>query len=165
MGLDITAFSGAKLLPAHVNLGTWCEVEDHVQAYAYASFPRSFRGLADPDKVFGGMIGGRCYDVSESKRHAFRAGSYSGYGHWRARLSDTFKVNGPEDPFYELVHFADNEGCIGPEAAIDLYGDFVAHKDAWVAECGNEDTWHLPVYDDWTLACELAADNGFIEFH
>ena len=166
MGLDVTAYNNTKLTPAHVNLGTWCEDESHVQAFAYADFPRSFRGLADPDKVFGGFIGGRCYDVSDSKRFAFRAGSYTGYGRWRSRLREVFSVETPDDPFYELVHFADNEGAIGPEAAVDLYGDFVGHQAAWLSECASDTYSHDAIcYAEWLQACELASDNGFIDFH
>src|SRR5215467_4789084 len=99
MGLDITAYSKATLLPAHAadtsrRPFVWCDETDgekHVQTFAYSAFPRSFRGLADADKPFGdGMIGGRCYDTSAGKTHEFRAGSYFRYGRRRELLSQTF---------------------------------------------------------------------------
>lgn len=177
MGLDCTAYSRTKLLPVHVKVGTWCEDENHRQAFAYCSFPLSFRGLADADQNFGEFIGGRCYDISQAGRFAFRAGSYRGFGAFRERLARTFLDAHPSAvwnnpgkyadlPFFELINFADNEGCIGPEAALDLYGDFVAHRDAWISECSDDpDDFDRSRYLEWTTACERAADNGFIDFH
>ncbi|HZN71411.1 MAG TPA: hypothetical protein VFC00_06980 [Micromonosporaceae bacterium] len=172
MGLDITAYSNARLVDRHVDFPReWCEDEDHCQVFAYDSFGHSYRGLADADRftTLGGegFIGGRCYDISDSRTHSFRAGSYSGYSWWRERLAGTFNPHRDADlPFYELIWFADNEGDIGPLAAADLLGDFHAGYEAWQAECeGDTYDFHREVYNDWTKACELASDSGFIDFH
>lgn len=166
MGLDITAYSNTTLTEPHGSPHSWCEIDHHIQAFAYDCFPQSFRGLADADNHWKGFIGGRCYDISESKSHRFRAGSYGGYNRWRDRLRRLFQVDNPEDPFYELVYFADNEGCIGPYAAADLLIDFSEHRNRWLAECAGDTFPHdIEVYDDFLKACQLAADNGLIDFH
>jgi hypothetical protein len=175
MGLDATAYSNAILLPEHER-GDDC-YEAHVHAFAYSCFPRSFRGLADADKLcdFGDgsldCIGGRCYDVSGSETYRTRA-SYSGYNRCRDQLSQLFLgvevgvvARNPElyedKPFFELINFADNEGCIGPDAATDLLADFEFGRARVESDCPDL----LPWYDGWTAACRLAAGNGLIEFH
>lgn len=176
MGLDITAYRNAILLPEHERNDD-C-YEEHVLAFAYGCFPRSFRGLADADVTFefgrGGepFVGGRCYDVSDSESIGFHGGSYTGYNRLRDALSQTFLgvdagtvARQPEqyvdEPFFELINFADNEGCIGPEAAADLLVDFEAGRQQWEAEHPDLLGW----YDEWITACRLAADNGLIKFH
>jgi hypothetical protein len=167
MGLDITAYSRLR----HVGMHTqeWCDdYEHHVQAFAYNDFPQSFRGIpalgarhVDSTE----FLDGGCYEITdETKTHAFRAGSYSGYNAWRADLQRQFNSETePDGPFYELIWFADNEGCIGPDAAKDLLADFREHADAY-SPCGYED-YFREKYADWTRAFELAADGGLVYFH
>jgi len=186
MGLDITAYSRVLLLPPHERTEECYET--HVCAFAYSCFPRSFRGLADADVEFQSLsdgtsfMGGRCYDISQSATHCFSAGSYHGYGEMRNLLSNTFLgvdinivARYPEryedKPFFELINFADNEGCIGPEAAKDLLMDFVEGKPTWAAARPDDrypsvgrDHWTC-WYDNWTTACAFAADDGLIQFH
>lgn len=180
MGLDITAYSRLVAVGKHekdpaLNEGepggvdAFCYYEDHVQAYAYDSFPRSFRGipiLGTEDTQDGSsfLIGG-CYTVTaETKIHGFRAGSYSGYGQWRADLERQFNPDrDPDGPFYELIWFADNEGSIGPEAAGDLLADFRTHA-ALYQPFGDLADYSRSRYADWTRAFELAADDGLVSF-
>lgn len=166
MGLDITAYSHLKHIGKHYN-GEWCEAENHIHAFAYDSFPQSFRGLP----VIGEMAGHNyrfldagCYELTDAtKTHGFPAGSYGGYHGWRQNLQEQFNPNRtPDGPFFELIWFADNEGTIGPDAARDLLADFREHTDRY------QPFFQIPdqdPYPDWTLACELAADNGLISFH
>lgn len=167
MGLDITAYSHLKPLGLHEDD---CTDYRHIHAYAYADFPLSFRGIPilstrtvpsyDGETSF---IEGGCYEKTDATRtHAFRAGSYGGYGQWRADLAAQFNAQSdPVLPFFELIFFADNEGCIGPEAAADLLQDFRSHVDLYKAE----HVWDQQKYADWTRACKLAADGGLIDFH
>lgn len=175
MGLDITAYSNLKPIGKHAE--DWCGDDSydkdynrvHVQAYAYECFPQSFRGIAvlGTRQVSGSsFLEGGCYAITaETKTHAFRAGSYGGYNQWRADLSRQFNPGPDPDPalpFFELIWFADNEGCIGPEAAADLLADFREHADAYDP---GEAGWWRQKYADWTCACELAADGGLVDFH
>lgn len=161
MGLDITAYSRLTHIGKH---GTeeWCEDENHVQAYAYMTFPQSFRGIPVLS-ARGEFLEGGCYATTDgTKCHGFRAGSYGGYNTWRANLQDQFNPDrDPAGPFYELIWFADNEGTIGPEAARDLLADFREHVEAYVLPS----LWPTELYGDWTRAFELAADSGLVSFH
>lgn len=178
MGLDITAYSRLKHIGKHekdaaLNEGEpggpddWCYYEDHVQAFAYEEFPQSFRGIPVLGTMKSGsstFLEGGCYEITdETKEHDFRAGSYSGYNYWRADLARQFNRYphpDPDQPFYELIWFADNEGTIGPEAAKDLLADFREHLDQYVPPEG----WTDAKYLDWIRAFELAADSGLVRF-
>jgi hypothetical protein len=178
MGLDITAFS--KLTPVGKHTVGWCEDENHVAACAYESFPQSFRGLpilgTQGHAGIPRFIDGGCYARTDAtKTHSFRAGSYSGYNHWRFDLArqfnpcerstfDSMTEPDPDLPFYELIWFADNEGTIGPDAARDLLADFREHADRY-DPVGLYGDYSREKYADWTRACELAADSGLIDFH
>lgn len=195
MGLDITAYSRLLAVGKHekdpalnegepVGVDDSCYYEDHVQAYAYDSFPNSFRGIP----VLGTkqfrecgdtFLQGGCYATTDAtKTHRFGAGSYGGYGVWRRDLARQFNPSGtesgpsglsvplepdPEKPFYELIWFADNEGTIGPDAAKDLLADFIEHASRYNPEMQWAD--HARgLYTDWIRAFELAADGGLVSF-
>lgn len=160
MGLDVTAFEHATLLPEHVR-DEDC-YDDHEFAYIIdPDFARSLRGLTAD----------RCYAVSGE---AARVGnSYSGHSRFREALASTFLGVEPAEvwgdwerwadaPFYELIHFADNEGTIGPDAAADLLTDFEAGRDAFHAAI--TDDWLIRKYDEWTDVCRVAAGNGLVRF-
>lgn len=165
MGLDITAYSHLEPVGLHVDLGTWCEDDNHVQVMTYDSFPQSYRGLPDLGRWLDFIVGG-CYAITpQTETHRFRAGSYGGYGVWRDDLREQFNPESdPDGPFYELIWFADNEGAIGPEAAADLLKDFEQHADAYVTD-GYVFGHSREKYADWTRAFRLAADSGLVDFH
>ena len=179
MGLDITAYSHLEHVGKHTKdptrnegepggLDDSCYYAEHVEAYAYDSFPQSFRGIPVLGTSGQGsekfLVGG-CYAITEkTETHGFRAGSYGGYGVWRADLQKQFNPNrDPDGPFYELIWFADNEGTIGPDAAADLLADFREHAEQY--KPGEHKDYFAAKYADWTRACELAADYGLIDFH
>ena len=171
MGLDITAYGSAVLVPEHPReRQTWCENDAHQVAFTIDddAFVRSWRGL----------LLGRCYDVSAKATLSHRAGSYGGHNRFRAALAENYIGVLPEvvwahpddyadAPFYELVKFADNEGTIGPLAAADLATDFAAHRDDWRARFASdtlEGEWMCEVYDRWHQAFAYAADGGMVVF-
>lgn len=178
MGLDITAYSHLQHVGEHEKdpalnegepggLRDWCYYENHVQAFAYDCFPGSYRGLPTLWTERGCFHGG-CYETTEqTQTHSFCAGSYGGYNRWRESLAQQFNapVNEPDPakPFYELIWFADNEGCIGPEAAKDLLVDFREHAEAF--QSPFEFSALGDAYKHWTRAFELAADGGLVRFH
>lgn len=178
MGLDITAVSKLRYAGKEELDGDEEWPDDLFIAFAYAGFEHSTRGLRGMTDTFQGgtFIGGHSYYATpDSEFHGFRAGSYGGYGEWRAGLAtstghslgDYFSGGDDTLPFYELIHFADNEGTIGPESARDLLEDFRTHRETYVATRRGS-TWgqyDIERYDDWTRACELAADGGLVSFH
>lgn len=179
MGLDITAYSNLKHIGQHEKdpaknegepggIDDYCYYEYHVEAFAYDDFPQSFRGIPiiGPHPRHSEFIYGGCFAHTEgTETYGFRAGSYGGYGRWRADLQQQFNPLRREDgPFYELIWFADNEGCIGPEAAADLLADFREHAEKY--DAGDEYPDYMrEKYADWTRAFELAANNGLVYFH
>lgn len=176
MGLDCTAYSNVTVLPADTDRDQ--DYDTCISAFAYEGFHQSTRGLADHDVVttdeHGTWIAERLYDITDSETFGWHAGSYSGYGRWRQSLADiagwTLDPSNPQasadHPFFELVWFADNEGCIGHEAAADLLQDFRDHRLAYMAVHENDpSTWFASAYDEWIRALELASQHGFIRFH
>lgn len=172
MGLDITSYSKLQRIGKHFE-GPWCSDYDgqHIQAFAYAAFPRSLRGVPylAPEVSRDGteFLAGGCYQTTEAtKTYPFSAGSYVGYGLWRADLAEQFNPDAdPEGPFFELIYFADNEGVIGPEAAADLLADFREHAERYLSPGEQAGEYYRDRYRDWTRAFELAADDGLVVFH
>lgn len=180
MGLDVTAYSHLAPVGKHTGDG-WCDLEDehgdlaHIRAFAYDSFPASFAGIPILGKRYGNFLDGGCYArTDKTEEHHFAAGSYHGYGLWRTNLARQFNPGVDDDgmpdpalPFYELIWFADNEGCIGPDAAVHLLDDFRVHQAVYVPCMGTgEGIGGRPLkYDDWMRAFELAADGGLVRFH
>jgi hypothetical protein len=174
MGLDITAYSNLK--PVGLHADGWCDDEEHVMAYAYNCFPASFRGLPELGAHTSFMLGGCFAITAETETIRFQAGSYPGYNVWRADLARQFNPTAPgaagpgsfgepdpNEPFYELIWFADNEGCIGPDAARDLLADFEQHAAEY--RPGRDRDYFAEKYADWTIAFRLAADSGLVHFH
>lgn len=61
-------------------------------------------------------------------------------------------------PFWELIHFADNEGTIGPATAAKLAKDFAEFQaEADKLEDDVEARWFREKYADWRKAFEVAA--------
>lgn len=170
MGLDISVYEKAELTDPHEQTDE-CWDNGHQWAFCYDGMEQSLRGLV-PE---------RCYYTRGGKYFGFRAGSYGGYNQWREALSLAALGVAPElvwqhpddyrdKPFYELVNFADNEGTIGPEAAQDLYQDFVDQESkilAFWADNFDQNTreWFEQKYDDWIKAFDLARGTGLVAFH
>lgn len=179
MGLDITAYSHMKAIGKHEKdralnegepggLDDWCYYDDHVLAFAYNAFPDSFLGipiLGTKQTSGSTFLVGGCYaTTADTETVRFGAGSYSGYGWWRDDLRRQFNPDtDPDGPFYELIWFADNEGCIGEIAAANLLADFRAHAAAYSPE--QHGAYAAEKYANWTHAFELAAAGGLVHFH
>lgn len=180
MSLDVTAYSRLRAVGKHEGgLDDYCYYDNHVHAFAYACFPASFRGIQVLDtRTAGGstFLEGGCYEPTEQTEMSWFSVGYGGHFAWRIDLARQFnpsadggtelRESDPDKPFHELIWFADNEGCIGPEAAADLLADFREHADAYTPAGGMgrvED--FRRVYAAWTRAFELAADDGLVRFH
>lgn len=200
MGVSITAYSHLRLTDPHPYDGDACSDADHLNAYAYAEHTWSMRGLADWDVVAtetvewpGGrthtwkQVGGRCYVPTDHTRsQRLYDGSYGSYGEWRRLLAQAVGISDlkawwdaqaphpdRDAPFYEVLLFADNEGCIGPDAAADLAVDFANphHRAALerllpetdVGWAGQRNRW-LDTYDTFTAGTALAATGGLIRY-
>lgn len=124
MGLDIVAISNAKYFAPDF------EDESELENRWWVADPDGFDRLdGRPEGLYDGEA--EC---------GFRAGSYSGYGHWRWWLSTSFLGIEPQVvwsnppkfdglPFVELIYFSDCNGAIGPVTSAKLAGDFRNHLD------------------------------------
>lgn len=170
MGLDITAYS--YLRPAE-NV----EMEDG-EPKDWMRYWRPGASMEWSEKQWPGRGEGvdpnTIYETYGA--FSFRAGSYSGYNDWRdwlARVAgfrsaeecwDRGKAN---DPFFELIHFADNEGVIGPKIAAKLAHDFHSNilKAIDLRPKEKDGDWYIDQYVRWWAACMTAANGGAIDFH
>jgi hypothetical protein len=168
MGLDITAYEiiqptkTPRLPDGELDYDEMYE-RGIVEAYLVNSeFSQSFRGLEL----------GQCYQTS-GQTYSFRAGSYSGYNHFRAAVSVAVLGVDPHTvwdhreayrnkPFFELINFSDCEGTIGPEACADLKRDFDEHSEDVLSKL---DDWYQNTYKEFQLAFDIAADTGLVNFH
>ena len=142
MGLDITAIKKATKVTDSEVVKAINDDEDGPRNAAYE------RGLRIPYKNPADVFASRFDDLEEvpyevEEAFGFRAGSYSGYGAWRrelaelvgvldleyfwARLDQMVELNEPEPvdmPFWQLLHFSDCEGTIGPDTCKKLAKNF-----------------------------------------
>lgn len=166
MGLDCTAYRQIKRVEPQPE----CEdtPDDMARLYVNPDFP----GRAD--EIQDGI-----YTYAAAFR--FAAGSYSGYGEWRDQLAKFagYKPIAREHsqyaagawaetggPFWELIHFADNEGTISAVVAAKLakdFADFQARADAF--SVAGDDRWFHQKYAEWRTAFEMARDGGAVDFH
>jgi hypothetical protein len=160
MGLDILLAEGPLTLVAEDHRDVSENQMDKVlETGGFHCYPaQGFVGREAP------LIDGAVY-AAHGRDH-FRAGSYSGYGRWREALSEMALGVSPETvwnnpetyegkPFFEIIHFSDCEGTIGPELAVKLTADFDAYRDqaraAWppetVAGPGDWGDWRMQIYE------------------
>jgi hypothetical protein len=167
MGLDISVYVNAEV--AEDQPADWEEAYDReenlVLAYCFDGMEQSLAGLE------------RDVWYTADYDHGFRAGSYGGYNQFRRTLCElalgvtTDQVwDNPEEyadsPFFELINFADNEGTIGPVAALNLYVDFQAQQERIFEQCDDDSEYFQQLYNTWKEACKTAGQNdGIIAFH
>lgn len=112
---------------------------------------------------------------------SFRAGSYSGYNHWRDHLArcmlqlEARQVweSEPDEgsssrPFVELINFSDCEGFIGPKTSAKLAEDFSANAEKaqkYSQDLGEDQDWFYTKYKDWMAAFKAASSDGVVQFH
>lgn len=178
MGLDITAYSKLEKVDCVFNAdGEPIHPEsrlplrdDYFQAHVNSDFPDRAGSIEDSA-------------IYRYKRAIpLHAGSYMGYNQWREQLAElagyplveyerwgqkwpshaASTYDRTEGPFWELIHFSDCEGIIGPEASAKIARDFADHQ---AKADTHEDEWFRSKYNEWRAAFELAAQNGAVHFH
>jgi hypothetical protein len=178
VSVTIRAYSNLTLTAPHEYADEACHETEHLRAFAYLGFEASTRGLVDYDKPFewGGTpcIGGRCYRPTlDTVEHEILSDGYEGYGKWREALAGAalgVDIGGvwanpdawADQPFYELLNFADNEGVIGPDAAFDLLSDFGGCYPK-APEGWDQLEWKR-VGAAWIDGLALAANGGLVRF-
>lgn len=165
MGLAVTAYKKIRIVENDL------DDEDLLRILVNPAFP----GRADD------LVDGATYDYADSMRGW--SAPYSSYGEWRNQLAalagypavdhadgrrgvrklhtaGAWAMNG--GPFWELINFADNEGCIGAVVSAKLARDFAEHQSKADA---HSDPWFRERYAQWRSVFEFAADGGAVEFH
>ena len=174
MGLDISAYRGLKAAP-DAALGGDGNPQDWDSHVVFRQTALDYTEKEWPGRTEGLRAG--VYAPTEA--FSFRAGSYSGYNYWRNQLA-VLAFGKPAEkvwadasikagPFYELIHFSDCEGVIGPVVSKKLAADFVENQqkaEMSAAAMGlGEGDFFLRSYANWRRAFEMASDGGAVDFH
>lgn len=157
MGLDVTAYCSLQPVECtDINC-------DHVHIWINPDFPARASDI---------KMG--CY--TPGRRYHFRAGSYGGYNWWRDELSrmangkpasSLWSIDRVSDPFYELIHFSDCEGTLGPSVCQNLAEDFtrfMPNAEFYSREMQGGDYW-FELYKKWNKAIHLGSMGGAVCFH
>lgn len=168
MGLDISAFSKLTFECPYPQTEEEWESYDADAGNLVRLWPNDdFPGRDD------GLQKGLYKAEPDGQSFGFRAGSYGSYNRWREMLCQfAFDcrpgiVWGHPDqfegkPFFELIHFADNEGTIGPKTSAKLAADFDTYAEK-AKEVFKYSEYEL--YECWQKAFHIAADDGAVSFH
>lgn len=154
MGLDVRVYKNCKL--------TSGEIGDFTAEVLIPEWNDRIKNL----EIGGEYTGERGCTVNHS---------YSGYNKFRKKLSllsrrisgmVTYRIKPETCPFFELIEFADNQGCIDWDTAKDLYKDFVVHeKHAKELSYLAEDLHFFERYQEWKhLTKEASEINSVIVF-
>lgn len=135
-----------------------------------------YQPIQNPDYDRADGITRGIYSFEESD--GFRAGSYSGYGHWRNQLAELAGYPAADrenhhkhsataweaesGPFWEMITFSDCEGTIGAKTSAKLAKDFADHQ---AKADAHEDELFRGLYAEWRKAFEMAAEEGAVSFH
>lgn len=164
MGLDVAYFRDAVAIEPPKNVTNIVEWANSVGAGRYYTLGGMKERLEGIESEW----------VTGQYRGIFRVGGYSWYGRWRNRLSLSVLGVAAQDvwrnpekfaaqPFYELIDFADNEGCIGPTVSAKLSTDFAENREN-ALNGGDVTEADTLLYDNFAKAFEEAAKNGFVKF-
>ena len=203
MGLDIHVYKNVRPVTDPVVLEKIRNDEDGPSnaafelGYRMPYINRHFKSRAE------GLEPNVPYEYAEDLH--FRAGSYSGYGAWRGQLAELVGImdinafwdrcermerrgEEPDIPFWQLLHFSDCEGAIGPvvskklakdfadweeraekyarkiHEASDIYGNgSYPFEDAVKHLGGSEGAYFWKKYQEWKSAFENAVE-GWLQF-
>jgi hypothetical protein len=161
MGLDVTVYQNIQVLNP-----TNKEIED--MDYDFIAFVI--------DDAFKPRIKNLIEDAFYSGDNVYDDISYAYSYHSRFRnmlgiligLKNSEWTDGeklkPEMDFFELLWFADNEGCIDWETSEKLYNDFKRNQEK-ANELFGYDEDFIFNYERWTKAFYLGKEKGVIKFH
>lgn len=166
MGLSVSAYAHAGLVPVHLALG---ECGEHPSTRTDIRFLLTQLGLEF----------GRCYE-GWGAEFLFYAGSYRSYAAWadilalralgvRACAISQNPIDYVLDgPFFVLLYLADVRGTFGPGAAAHLAADFRDLRAKVLSQpLGDpkDEAWFIERYDNFERAFDLAASgNGMVVF-
>lgn len=154
MGVSITAYSHIKFLQKEFDE----DYDTDKETYLWQpSFPERSNGFLEGH-----------YEFSSKLRIADK--SYGGYNKWREQLCRIVHGFNPKYlwdhadlkefqklPFFELIHFSDCEGFLGPVTCSHILRDFKSNETLLRDNNLND-------LDEWIIGLELAALTGVVRF-
>lgn len=172
MGLLITAYSAIRRIEDPGYEPGYAE-DDVIHVFTLKGHEARIRDLR------------RGYYRSTAVEEDFSIGGYSSYSVWRdalahaihgvsdetvwerAHVLEAAALAGADMPaFYELIHFADNEGCIGPSVCRKLHRDFMEHQGTFLKWAAWQPYDFGDTYRKFVAAFAIAAtgDCGIVQF-
>ena len=153
MGLDITAYKNIRIRELEKD-------EEGEYYFCNSGFEQSNMNIEN-----------KYVNIDFDEEFDFRAGSYSGYNHFRNSLclasnnitdEDLWNSENKTLKFYWLINFSDCEGYIGTDYCKILYDEFVKYEKEIKLTL---DEYHHRTYDNFKEAFRLALNNGLVSFH
>lgn len=168
MGVCITAYENVELIEEVPNAASWEEAWERAEAmYVEGRDVLSLYNYSDFQERGHPLVEG-LYDWS-GESHSFSM-SYGSYNYMRELVSESalgcepkFVWERPDlyqdKPMFELVHFADNEGFLGPETCFRLaiQSLVVTNSDTW-------EDWYRECFNHLLICLNVAANRGVIVF-
>jgi hypothetical protein len=182
MGLDVTAYETvAALDPQPPRPWTDDLYEEAIHVFSYGAFEHALNGLPydyEISPLAGSLILDAGWYQATGETLGMRAGSYGGYNRFREALADAALGVTPDvvwneptayaaSPFFELIHFADNEGCLSGVACAHLAADFAEQREVVLPKWDPDDetqSWFREKYDGWQELFKLASGDGLVVF-
>lgn len=159
MGLDVSIYQNIKKI----------ELEDDDSEEFYNSYQFRAFVIADEwkykvknlvyDAYYSGDAVGPDFGYAYSAHKYFRdqLASITGDTNWTTEIDET-------KPYFELLYFADNEGCFDWEISEKLYNDFVDNRELAMSKLGYDESF-VRRYDIWTEIFKYGKNKGVVVFH
>jgi hypothetical protein len=181
MGVTIRAFSSYEKIPENDDPDH--EADDERRLINHTEFADRCTALPIIERKKSYVIYGRIKITDKKSRligfgswRSFgesRSFSYGGYNNYRDRLVDAFlgadkKEFDGNEPFFEQICFADNEGCMDGKVCAKLVNDYKNNRDKFIAFLTKEgisaSAGFLEAYDDLAKVFAHASPNGIVIF-
>jgi len=159
MGLDVSVYQNIKIIESeNDDSEEFYEVQDFRAFVINDSWKYKVKNL-----VYDAYYTGDCVGPDFGY-------PYSAHMHFRNQLAsisgDVYWPNGCDDEkaFFELLYFADNEGCLDWDISEKLYNAFVDNRELAISKLGYDEAF-VRRYDVWTEIFKFGKDKGVVVFH
>lgn len=168
MGLDVSFYAAAEMVHGEKHPRALTEPQPGPSEECWDAFTVAYVNPDFPDQA-DGIIHRSCWETDRRAAHIHH--SYGGYNRYRELLCQAALGVLPEvvwtdpdayrdRPFFEQIHFADNEGTLGPVTSAKLAKNYVEQRGRVLAQA--DEIIHR--YDEWLDAFALIGPTGFVRF-
>ena len=161
MGLDVSVYKNIKVTESEEDYDFTAFVIDESWLYKIKNL--------EVDKNYLGECTDANVSYSYSTHSRFRCELLNLTGNLKA-LKEPFEIDwvqlskNNKVPFYELINFADNEGCLDFEISEKLYAEFIEWEEVAV-KYFEDDDYFKGKYLDWLNVFKNGKDKGVVVFH